>query len=159
VIVRDRVRAAAELQDAGRYAEAAEAWLTAWAAATEERKGVPILVGLRANYLSCVERLECEIKKSEYPSPGTVLRHLNPTGKVLAEAEYRGEQDVVYAGRSYSSLSAAARAASQELGMAGVGVNGWRFWGLRRRRDDSWLSRLEAQSELPAQDSPSRQVA
>ena len=62
------------------------------------------------------------------PAPGTVLRKMDRQGNVRCECEIL-EDGVRYKGTTFRSLSAAATAASKDLGLGG-GANGYLFFGL-----------------------------
>lgn len=62
---------------------------------------------------------------------GDVLEHRR-RGVVRATCVYRGPEAFEYAGETYSSLSSAAQAAAQALGLTAKNWNGWKFWGLER---------------------------
>jgi hypothetical protein len=64
-------------------------------------------------------------------APGTVLVHLGRRGDVLATCYVDEERRFVVDGRIYTSISAAALAASRALGNRAAGVNGKVFWGLK----------------------------
>lgn len=61
-------------------------------------------------------------------APGTTLHH----GALTCEYKLPGV--FVYKDVVYGSISAAARAASKDLGLKSTRVNGWVFWGVDRRR-------------------------
>lgn len=63
---------------------------------------------------------------------GQVLTH-ERRGKVLAECTYVGYGDWRFDGKSYTSISAAANAAAEKLGMKSRTLNGWLFWGVEKR--------------------------
>lgn len=63
---------------------------------------------------------------------GQILLH-ERRGKVLAECTYVGLGDWRYDGKSYTSISAAANAAAEALGMKSRTLNGWLFWGVEKR--------------------------
>ena len=63
------------------------------------------------------------------PAPGTVLQKKDRQGVVRCECTV--EQDGIrYQGTVYRSLSAAAMAASKDMGLGGRAQNGFLFWGL-----------------------------
>jgi len=63
------------------------------------------------------------------PEPGTVLQKKDRQGTVRCECTI--EQDGIrYQGTLYRSLSAAAMAASKDMGLGGRAQNGFLFWGL-----------------------------
>jgi hypothetical protein len=62
------------------------------------------------------------------PAPGTVLQKKDRQGNVRCECTV--EDDCIrYKGAAFRSLSAAAMAASKDLGLSG-GANGFLFWGV-----------------------------
>ncbi len=63
------------------------------------------------------------------PAPGTVLQKKDRQGAVRCECTVEAD-GVRYNGTSYRSLSAAAMAASKDLGLGGRAMNGFLFWGL-----------------------------
>ncbi len=72
------------------------------------------------------------------PPVGTVLRKLDRHGAVRCECIVEDGGSVRYKGAVYSSLSAAASAASKDLGGGGGAVNGYSWWGIikvRSQRD------------------------
>lgn len=69
--------------------------------------------------------------------PGDELHHVK-RGVVRAVAVYRGPAAVEYAGKVYESLTAAAKAATADLGMAYR--SGLRFWGLRKQESPTFTA-------------------
>lgn len=66
------------------------------------------------------------------PAPGTVLQKKDRQG--VARCECTVEEDGIrFKGTLYRSLSAAAMAASKDLGLGGQAQNGFLFWGLVRQ--------------------------
>jgi hypothetical protein len=66
------------------------------------------------------------------PEPGTVLQKKDRQGTVRCECTV--EQDGIrYQGTLYRSLSAAAMAASKDMGLGGRAQNGYLFWGIIRQ--------------------------
>ena len=63
------------------------------------------------------------------PAPGTVLQKKDRQGGVRCECTVE-EEGVRYNGTVYRSLSAAAMAASKDMGNGGRAQNGFLFWGL-----------------------------
>jgi len=63
------------------------------------------------------------------PPAGTVLQKKDRQGDVRCECTVE-EDGICYAGKTYRSLSAAAMAASKDLGLGGRAQNGFLFWGL-----------------------------
>lgn len=68
---------------------------------------------------------------SRLPPVGTVLRKQDRRGKVRCECVVE-EGGFRYAGTVYRSLSAAAVAASRDLGLRTTSANGFGFWGLSK---------------------------
>ena len=67
------------------------------------------------------------------PEPGTILQKRDRQGAVRCECTV--EQDGIrYQGTLYRSLSAAAMAASKDMGLSGRAHNGYLFWGLIKQR-------------------------
>ena len=67
------------------------------------------------------------------PAPGTVLQKKDRQG--VARCECTVEEDGIrFKGTLYRSLSAAAMAASKDLGLGGQAQNGFLFWGLVRQK-------------------------
>jgi len=64
--------------------------------------------------------------------PGQAVRH-ERHGEVLAECTYLGPREWVYRGKAYTSISAAANAAAEKIGMVSKTLNGWWFWGVEKR--------------------------
>lgn len=92
-----------------------------------------------ASRLSAAPRLAA----SEYDlQSGDVL-----VAKCGAECEYLSDGVWIYAGRVYSSPSAAANAASADHGGVGRGINGKIFWRMERRLETPW-SEGEEEEEL-----------
>lgn len=58
--------------------------------------------------------------------PGTILEHAS--GSLIARCEFIAPNDVIYDHEHYTSLSAAAIAAAEDLGMKSTSLNGWKFW-------------------------------
>ncbi len=71
--------------------------------------------------------------------PGDELRHVK-RGVIRATCVYIGPREVIYAGTSYTSLTAAAKAAGADLGLARVG-SGQLFWGLEKAESPTFLAR------------------
>lgn len=65
------------------------------------------------------------------PPVGTVLQKRDRQGQLRCECVVV-EDGVRYAGTVYRSLSAAAVAATRDLGLKGTQVNGFTFWGLTK---------------------------
>ena len=63
------------------------------------------------------------------PAPGTVLQKKDRQGAVRCECTVE-EDGVLFKGTRYRSLSAAAMAASKDLGLGGQAQNGFLFWGI-----------------------------
>jgi hypothetical protein len=63
------------------------------------------------------------------PEPGTVLQKKDRQGTVRCECTVE-ENGIRYQGTLYRSLSAAAMAASKDMGLGGRAQNGFLFWGL-----------------------------
>ena len=66
------------------------------------------------------------------PAPGTVLQKKDRQGTVRCECAVE-EDGIRFKGTLYRSLSAAAMAASKDLGLGGQAQNGFLFWGLVRQ--------------------------
>ena len=107
---------------AGRWSKASEAWA---AAALAEGAPEPAKRGARREDATGI-------------APGTTLRHLK-RGVVEAECTFVAEGDIVFAGTSYDSLSAAANAAAASLGRKSKTLNGWVYWGLDKQGLDGDL--------------------
>lgn len=65
------------------------------------------------------------------PPPGTVLRRTDRQGNVKCECRIE-EDGVHYAGKVYRSLSTAAIAAAQDMGLKSKTQNGFLFWQLAK---------------------------
>jgi hypothetical protein len=65
------------------------------------------------------------------PPVGTVIKKTDRYGNVRCECKVE-ENGFRYDGTTYSSLSAAAMAAAQDLGLTNKTQNGWTFWGLTK---------------------------
>ncbi len=63
------------------------------------------------------------------PAPGTVLQKKDRQGNVRCECTVE-EDGIRFKGTIYRSLSAAAMAASKDMGLGGRAQNGFLFWGL-----------------------------
>lgn len=63
------------------------------------------------------------------PEPGTVLQKMDRQGAVRCECTVETD-GIRYQGTLYRSLSAAAMAASKDMGLGGRAQNGYLFWGL-----------------------------
>ena len=75
-------------------------------------------------------------------TPGTVLRKVDRAGKVRCECTveaggYRYKSSV------HGSLSAAAAAAAEDIGLSGKSFNGYVFWGLSKPTGRDPLHRVE----------------
>jgi hypothetical protein len=67
------------------------------------------------------------------PEPGTVVQKKDRQGTVRCECTV--EQDGIrYQGTLYRSLSAAAMAASKDMGLGGRAQNGYLFWNLIKQK-------------------------
>jgi hypothetical protein len=64
------------------------------------------------------------------PPVGTVLRRVDRHGNVRCECTIE-EGGIRYNGTLYKSLSAAAIAATKDMGLKSKTMNGWSFWGHR----------------------------
>jgi len=69
-------------------------------------------------------------------------------GKELA-ATLRADGGVEFAGRSYSTCSAAAEAASASVSGANTNTNGWNFWQFKDGGGKQWLL-SDARAQVPA---------
>ncbi len=138
------VREALEHETALRWAEASRAWASAAGAAQRESKSDAVARALgekrsaAENRSRAVEAMEASKARGAARrarqanlKAGQVLQHRR-WGRVLAECVYAGEGDFQYAGKSYPSISAAARAACLALGLYADGRNGWVFWGVEK---------------------------
>jgi hypothetical protein len=78
------------------------------------------------------------------PAPGTVLQKKDRQGTVRCECTVEAE-GIRYQGTLYRSLSAAAMAASKDMGLGGRAQNGFLFWGIIRQpaRDKDPVAALE----------------
>jgi len=65
------------------------------------------------------------------PPPGTVIEKLDRRGAIRCKCTVL-EHGIRYAGKEYRSLSAAAKAAMEDLGLKGA-ANAYLFWGLIRQ--------------------------
>jgi hypothetical protein len=65
------------------------------------------------------------------PPVGTVLRKVDRHGNVRCECTIE-EGGIRYNGTLYKSLSAAAIAATKDMGLKSKTMNGWSFWGLTK---------------------------
>jgi hypothetical protein len=65
------------------------------------------------------------------PPVGTVLRRVDRHGNVRCECTIE-EGGIRYNGTLYKSLSAAAIAATKDMGLKSKTMNGWSFWGLTK---------------------------
>jgi len=63
------------------------------------------------------------------PEPGTVLQKKDRQGTVRCECTVEAD-GIRYHGTLYRSLSAAAMAASKDMGLGGRAQNGYLFWGI-----------------------------
>ncbi len=63
---------------------------------------------------------------------GQKLEHRH-FGEVVATATYRGPGKFQYGKKTYTSISAAANAAAADLGQKSASLNGWVFWGAKKR--------------------------
>lgn len=71
----------------------------------------------------------------QLPPPGTVLRKVDRNGTVRCEAVVGDGGQVIYRGVAYSSISAAARVAAIDIGLAARSCDGYAFFGLKNRSD------------------------
>lgn len=71
----------------------------------------------------------------QLPPPGTVLRKVDRNGAVRCEAVVGENGQVIYRGVAYSSISAAAKVASADIGLAARSCDGYAFFGLKNRSD------------------------
>jgi hypothetical protein len=71
-------------------------------------------------------------RDSRLPAPGTVLQKKDRQGEVRCECTVEAE-GIRYQGTLYRSLSAAAMAASKDMGLGGRAQNGYLFWNIIRQ--------------------------
>ena len=71
----------------------------------------------------------------QLPPPGTVLRKYDRHGAVRCEAVVGEGGQVIYRGVTYSSISAAAKVAAGDIGLAARSCDGYAFFGLKGRTD------------------------
>lgn len=71
----------------------------------------------------------------QLPPPGTVLRKYDRNGAVRCEAVVGQNGQVIYRGVTYSSISAAAKVAAGDIGLAARSCDGYAFFGLKGRAD------------------------
>lgn len=69
----------------------------------------------------------------QLPPPGTVLRKYDRHGTVRCEAVVGEGGQVIYRGVTYSSISAAAKVAAGDIGLAARSCDGYAFFGLKGR--------------------------
>lgn len=65
-------------------------------------------------------------------TPGKVLQRI-VGGEVVAKAVFMAEDKIVYKGKTYGSLSAAAIAAGRDIGLKSKTFDGWHFWCVEKR--------------------------
>ena len=71
----------------------------------------------------------------QLPPPGTRLRKFDRNGNVRCEAVVGQNGQVIYRGVTYSSISAAAKVAAGDIGLATRSCDGYAFFGLKGRGD------------------------
>lgn len=64
---------------------------------------------------------------------GAKLEHVK-RGKVIAECDYAAPCDFRFDGKSYTSISGAAIAACEALGLKSRTTNGWKFWSIAKSK-------------------------
>ncbi len=85
----------------------------------------------------------------QLPPPGTVLRKVDKHGVVRCEAVVGQNGQVVYRGVTYSSISAAAKAASGDIGLAARSCDGYAFFGLKNRGEAPVIGNAASALPLP----------
>lgn len=85
----------------------------------------------------------------QLPPPGTVLRKVDRNGAVRCEAVVGENGQVVYRGVTYSSISAAAKVAAGDIGLAARSCDGYAFFGLKNRSGESAPRAARTASVLP----------
>lgn len=79
-------------------------------------------------------KLEIRRAKQNGLKVGTTVEH-SVRGKVTASCKYEGVRDWRYRGKKFTSISAAANAAAEHLGLKSRELNGWIFWGVEKREE------------------------
>lgn len=88
----------------------------------------------------------------QLPPPGTVLRKYDRNGAVRCEAVVGEGGQVIYRGVTYSSISAAAKVAAGDIGLAAKSCDGYAFFGLKSaapRAPRPVAPQAQAQAPLP----------
>lgn len=85
----------------------------------------------------------------QLPPPGTVLRKIDRNGAVRCEAIVGENGQVIYRGVTYSSISAAAKVAAGDIGLAARSCDGYAFFGLKNRSGESVPRAVRTVSALP----------
>jgi hypothetical protein len=76
-------------------------------------------------------RIEVKSKKTRFhylPKVGTVIEKRDRNGKLRARCTVLEGGKIRYGGKVYESLSGAAVAACEKLGLTTKTINGWVFW-------------------------------
>jgi len=75
---------------------------------------------------------ETKPRDARLPEVGTVIQKRDRKGELRCECKVI-EGGIEYKGTTYKSLSAAALAASKDLGLGASTLDGWAWWGLKTR--------------------------
>lgn len=77
------------------------------------------------------------------PAPGTVIAKRDRHGSIRCTCTVQ-DNEILYNGKTYPSVSAAALAAAKDLGLKNTTQNGFTFWGLSKpqRRPTDTLTKL-----------------
>ena len=137
------------LEKKARWSDAAKARNEARRATTAPR---PVAAGDATSAYEA-RRTRAELRRVAFHgiTVGTVLEHRR-WGKLEATCVYQGPRSWLFNGVSYTSIWAAAQAASQSLGKRSTAVNGWTFFGVEKQETDHkerWLVQQETESAKP----------
>ncbi len=83
----------------------------------------------------------------ELPPVGTVIQKRDRKGELRSECKVV-EGGIEYKGTIYKSLSAAALAASKDLGLGATTLDGWAWWGLKAREATAPSSKKDLTAAL-----------
>jgi hypothetical protein len=71
-------------------------------------------------------------RRHHMPEAGSEIIKLDRNGKVRCKCFVNEDGTIRFASKNYGSLSAAATAACEKLGLTTKTINGWTFWGLQK---------------------------
>jgi len=97
-------------------------------------------------------RIAVQTKKARFhylPKVGTVIEKRDRHGKLVAKCTVAEGGEIRYAGKTYRSLSGAAVAACEKLGLTTKTINGWVFWDVPKGQTHKAKAPKEAKEATP----------